>query len=669
MKKTLTLTCILVLVLIIATACISTIDKNDQTVNETDPLEWFANEANYTSHYYGGFGGVTSDSEGSVRILAQTSGTSNGHIGFMLKKEAIESMVADNYDILSFKLTTEAYESNPVPGFVDVYASGVNIESYQLSIENGTQNGSEDIYYPSGSIVKINLINLLNDPKFTEGLKFILKKAAASGNAAGAPAYLVLSDFELVRGAVAKTPFEQMTFKESYDSHTNGEFGGIAAIGEKSVKILAKEVDGMSGFMLTKSAVETFLKLRANELTVTLNTSAYESGSKLEYVVLDSTAPADYVADYENVAAKVEGNKLYFKSGTEITIHLAKLYADITDEDGLKFALLNGDSWKNGGTTAYLTLDNIIFAENWQNYNLDLVCSNGDFVAYYEKEPTWAEMTEKSIRAVAGAGFKYIDLSLYRLRGDSDLMKDGWEETIEDLKELADELGIEFRQAHSPGYPTNGSQEWINTNKRSIDICKMLGIENLVVHAVGASSKDAFFTSNARYYGYILPYAAENGVNILCENSTSKNTGSSWYINDGADMREFIKYVQDEGYSNFHGCWDTGHANCEGSQYLDILALGDEIYAIHFHDNLGTDSHMVPYYGNMDVDEVMRALKVIGYNGDFTLETDGSNRIGSNYTGPELEDDLNPYSTNRFEQQDIIYQIMTYILEKYDCAK
>ena len=89
MKKTLTLTCILVLVLIIATACISTIDKNDQTVNETDPLEWFANEANYTSHYYGGFGGVTSDSEGSVRILAQTSGTSNGHIGFMLKKEVI----------------------------------------------------------------------------------------------------------------------------------------------------------------------------------------------------------------------------------------------------------------------------------------------------------------------------------------------------------------------------------------------------------------------------------------------------------------------------------------------------------------------------------------------------------------------------------------------------
>ena len=342
--------------------------------------------------------------------------------------------------------------------------------------------------------------------------------------------------------------------------------------------------------------------------------------------------------------------------------------SDITDEDGLKFALLNGDSFKNGGTTAYLTLDNIIFAENWQDYNLDLVCSNGDFVAYYEKEPTWAERTEKSIRAVAGAGFKYIDLSLYSLRGDSDLMKDGWEETIEDLKELADELGIEFRQAHSPGYPTNGSQEWINTNKRSIDICKMLGIENLVVHAAGASTKYQFFNNNTKAYAQILPYAAENGVNILCENSTSKNTGSSWYINDGADMREFIKYVQNKGYSNFHGCWDTGHANCEGSQYLDILALGDEIYAIHFHDNLGTDSHMVPYYGNMDVDEVMRALKVIGYNGDFTLETDGSNRIGSNYTGPELEDDLNPYSTNRFEQQKIIYQIMTYILEEYDCV-
>lgn len=248
-------------------------------------------------------------------------------------------------------------------------------------------------------------------------------------------------------------------------------------------------------------------------------------------------------------------------------------------------------------------------------------------------------------------------------------MQDGWEEIVNDLKELAEELDIEFRQAHSPGYPISGTEEWIATNKRSIDVCKMLGNENLVVHTTPSSNKDVFYANNLRYYASILPYAAEQGVNILCENSSYKNS-TNWNINEGEDMREFIKYVQKQtGYTNFHGCWDVGHAYLEGPQYLDMLALGDEMYAIHFADNLGDrDSHLMPYYGTMDIDEVMRALKVMGFDGYFTLETDGTPRISTQYKGPELEDGLNPYSEDRLEQEEIVYQIATYILEKYDCA-
>jgi hypothetical protein len=70
----------------------------------------------------------------------------------------------------------------------------------------------------------------------------------------------------------------------------------------------------------------------------------------------------------------------------------------------------------------------------------------------------------------------------------------------------------------------------------------------------------------------------------------------------------------------------------------------------------------------MDIDEVMRALRIIGFTGDFTLETDGSNRNTSNsYTGPELEEGLDPFTKDRFEQQRIIYQIMTHLLREYEC--
>ena len=640
--------------------------SNPSTADAKRIVEMLSSKSSYSSHHYGGFGGVTRLSDGSVRILADKTSTSAGHIGFMINKETIENMVEEDYTTISFKITTEAYESNPVPGYIDVYVSGVKGADYQLSADKATAVGNGvDLVYPSGSVVEIDLIELIYGCNFSEGVKFILPTAPASGKPAGAPAYLVMSDFKATKKISAKTPFEQMLFADSYGSHENGEFGGVFETGENSVKVLAKKKNSTSGFMLTKFAVESLLKLRVNVLTVTLNTVSNGGGISPEYVVLESAA-SDYVENCEKVATKIDGDKLYFKAGTEITLRLDKLYADITHEKGLEFTLLNTNSFADGGDSAYLVLDNMYFAEKWQDIKYDLVATNGDFVAYYENEPTWLDTTKLSIKAVADAGFDYIDLSLYRLRGDSDLMQVGWEDIILDLKEFAEDTGVEFRLAHSPGYPIVGSDEWINTNKRCVDICEMLGIERIVVHPVVSASKEVFFTNNAKYFGYILPYAKEHGIDILCENSTSKNTGSGWFINDGDDMREFIKLVQSQGHTNFHGCWDTGHGNCEGSQYLDIIALGDEMHAIHFHDNLGTDSHMIPYYGNMDIDEVMRALKVIGYSGDFTLETDGSNRIGSVYTGPALEEGLNPYTKDRFEQQRIIFQIMTYILRKYD---
>lgn len=262
--------------------------------------------------------------------------------------------------------------------------------------------------------MSIDLVKLCNHANFTEGLKFILKKAAAPSNPAGAPAYLVLSNFEFTQAPVAKTPFEQMTLEGSYKKYENGEFGGVTTVAENSVQILAKEKNGVSGFMLQKKAIGKILEFGVNEMTFTLNPVAYNSGSVPEYVVLESDAANDYVVNCENVAAKVDGNKLYFKAGTEITLRLEKLYQDLTNENGLKFAMLNDDSWGNGGTTAYLILANMSFAEKLQKLSLDLVTSNGDLIKFYESEPTWPLMTEKAIRGVAAAGFKYVDLSLYR---------------------------------------------------------------------------------------------------------------------------------------------------------------------------------------------------------------------------------------------------------------
>ena len=285
---------------------------------------------------------------------------------------------------------------------------------------------------------------------------------------------------------------------------------------------------------------------------------------------------------------------------------------------------------------------------------------------------------EKRIRGLYEAGFRYIDFSMYRFQ-DTVYMQDGWREEVLKLKSVADELGMEFVMAHSQGgNPLNPAEAdfMVAATLRSIEICEVLGIENTVVHAgwLETTSKDEWFAANKVFYEKLLPTAERCGVNVLCENSTSKNMGYRYYINTGADMREFIEYIN---HPNFHGCWDTGHANCEeGSQYDDIMALGDEIYAIHYAENMGdADSHLLPYCGSLNNNEVMQALVDVGYNGYFTLECDASARANAVYLGPEFEWMVEAYpnvslvnipkNMTAIEQEKLLYNLAEFILANY----
>ena len=236
---------------------------------------------------------------------------------------------------------------------------------------------------------------------------------------------------------------------------------------------------------------------------------------------------------------------------------------------------------------------------------------------------------EQRIRELHRAGFRYIDFSMYTLKRDSVYMQDGWRDAVQGLKELAEELGMKFVQAHSPGgNPLSNKSEHVDfltrATLRSIEICEMLGIKNTVVHngTKAEATKEEWFFLNKTFYEKLFPTIERCGINVLCENSTKANTGGKYYITSGKDMREFIDYVD---HPLIHGCWDTGHANCEGNQYDEIMALGDELFAIHYNDNHGMkDDHVAPFLGILNHDEVIHALIDVNFKGYFTLECDSS---------------------------------------------
>ena len=300
---------------------------------------------------------------------------------------------------------------------------------------------------------------------------------------------------------------------------------------------------------------------------------------------------------------------------------------------------------------------------------MKIATTTGDFNSYCQNDV-------ERINELRKAGFKYIDLSMYSFTPDSPYMKDDWKSAVLALKSEADKLDMKFVQAHSQGgNPLDSDREKVDflvaATIRSIEICDMLGIKNTVVHPGFAKGigKDEWFERNREFYKRLFPTMEKFGVNVLTENSTSANMGDRYFANSGADMLEFLKFAS---HPLLHACWDTGHANCEGSQYDDIITLGKELFAIHYNDNHGKkDEHLIPYFGTLNHDEVINALIDVGFEGYFTLEC-SSSLIAKNYWlggRRSFEGDTRLAEPQLFMQQKsvaLMYDIAKYMLTSYD---
>ena len=285
---------------------------------------------------------------------------------------------------------------------------------------------------------------------------------------------------------------------------------------------------------------------------------------------------------------------------------------------------------------------------------------------------------QEKIDHVCEAGFQYIDLSLYRIdENDELLVSEQWADNAKVILENTQRKGAEFVQAHSPGgNPLAEDQahvdELVRATIRSIDVCGVLGIPNIVVHAgfLPGISKAENFEKNKAFFAKLFPAMERNNVNVLCENSTQKNTGDMYFTNSGADIKEFVGYV---GHPLFHACWDTGHGNCEGNQYDDILAIGDDLFAVHINDNSGRgDEHVIPYLGTVNMDEIMHALIDVGYKGSFTFECGSTLRPARTWLGNrktfEQDDRLRePMLFMQKQVERLMHDIGEYILKSYHC--
>ena len=290
---------------------------------------------------------------------------------------------------------------------------------------------------------------------------------------------------------------------------------------------------------------------------------------------------------------------------------------------------------------------------------------------------------EESMRYINQSGFKYLDYG-FSYGNPGAVFTDDWKKYIDNVKNTAKELSVEFVQAHAPmaSAPTmpidEDNESFIKDNIRCIQCCAELGIKDIVVHSGYRLkiTKEESFELNRKFYLELLKAAEEYGVNILTENFTQMHHEANTYWTDTAqDIKELIEYVD---HPMFHTCWDIGHANSlKIPQDESLRILGEHVRAIHVQDNLGiehplygnTDPHLAPLFGSVNFDSVMNGLVEIDFKGAFTLET-GIFFSPVRYKRPYEKDDRLQKTLPldiTLHAESLIYKISRYILESYNC--
>ncbi|NLX83405.1 MAG: sugar phosphate isomerase/epimerase [Clostridiales bacterium] len=147
----------------------------------------------------------------------------------------------------------------------------------------------------------------------------------------------------------------------------------------------------------------------------------------------------------------------------------------------------------------------------------------------------------------------------------------------------------------------------------------------MVIHPADFAADQTYDHKKARefnlsYWAPFVELAAQNKVGIAFENMF----WSGHHQRFCSQAEELIDFVQalDNPYAGI--CWDTGHANLSGQHQAEaIRKMGGLLKAMHINDNTGKpkkDEHLIPFFGTVDWQPIIKALREIGYTGNFSFE-------------------------------------------------
>lgn len=239
---------------------------------------------------------------------------------------------------------------------------------------------------------------------------------------------------------------------------------------------------------------------------------------------------------------------------------------------------------------------------------------------------------DECLRLCAQEGYRVFDINCCENADPGcPLTQDGWMDWTENLRQVAEGLGVTFSQSHNPIYnvcmpktvPDWAWQEELT--RRSVVCAGRLGVEWIVVHAGtflqnGVYDRKKTIETNLAYFRPMVALAQSLGCkgiaieNMACLASQPPQIASA--------TEGLIALVDAFGDPAVGICWDFGHANLTTENQAESLRrIGKRLKATHVADNGGKlDDHTLPFLGRIDWEAVVPVLGEIGYQGDFIYE-------------------------------------------------
>lgn len=257
--------------------------------------------------------------------------------------------------------------------------------------------------------------------------------------------------------------------------------------------------------------------------------------------------------------------------------------------------------------------------------------STSTCIYFNRPDGTKAPITD-SVELCSKAGYGVMDMNFHDCcMFDTPFKTDRWESWIQEIREKAEQCGIEFSQGHSHFYnfcdPAVPNREELDEYiRRGIIGASILGIPWLVIHAgTDFASPTPVKSSREKTMEYLKPrieLAARHHVGIALENLWELNISPRRRYTSTAEELVELTDLLSRDFDNVGICWDVEHSSIMHQDIGSQLQLvGKRLKATHISDYLSVqEDHILPFSGLTDWKEVMGALKAVDYEGDFTYE-------------------------------------------------